>query len=47
MVQARVGKEFRDMRQNEREIKFTRMGDTYNSGPAQGRIDVEQGSLVH
>ena len=27
MVWARVGKEFPDMRQNEREIKFIRMGD--------------------
>ena len=28
MVQGQVGKEFPDMRQNEREIKFIRMGDT-------------------
>ena len=28
MVQARVGKEFPNMRQNEREIKFIRVGDT-------------------
>ena len=28
MVQGQVGKEFPDMRQNEREIKFMRMGDT-------------------
>ena len=28
MVRAQVGKEFPDMRQNEREIKFIRMGDT-------------------
>ena len=27
MVQAPVGKEFPDMRQNEREIKFIRVGD--------------------
>ena len=27
-VSARVGKEFLDMRQNEREIKFIRVGDT-------------------
>ena len=27
MVQLRVGKDFPDMRQNEREIKFIRMGD--------------------
>ena len=28
MVWARVEKEFSDMRQNEREIKFIRVGDT-------------------
>ena len=28
MVQAWVGREFPDMRQNEKEIKFIRMGDT-------------------
>ena len=28
MAQAQVGKEFPDMRQNERRIKFIRMGDT-------------------
>ena len=27
VVQVRVGKEFPDMRQNEREIKFIRVGD--------------------
>ena len=27
VVRAQVGKEFPDMRQNEREIKFIRMGD--------------------
>ena len=32
------------MRQSEREIKFMRVGD---SGPAQGRTDVERGPLVH
>jgi hypothetical protein len=36
MVWAQVGKEFPDMRQNEREIKLIRM--------AQGRTKVEQGS---
>ena len=46
MVWAQVGKEFPGMRQNEREITFIRMGVTV-SGPAQGRTDVEQGSLVH
>ena len=45
VVQAQVGKEFPDMRQNEREIKFIRVGDavrtagqlkgepTFNRGP--------------
>ena len=47
MIWVRVGKELPDMRQNEREIKFIRMGDSYNSGPAQGKTDVEQGFLVH
>ena len=28
MVQVRVGKEFPDMKQNERRIKFIRVGDT-------------------
>ena len=28
VVQTQVGKEFPDMRQNEREIKFIRVGDT-------------------
>ena len=28
LVWVRVGKEFPDMRQNEKEIKFIRMGDT-------------------
>ena len=28
MVRVRVGKEFPNMRQNEREIKFIRVGDT-------------------
>ena len=48
MVQAWVGNEFPDRRQNEREIKFIRVGDVLmNSGPAQGRTDVERESLVH
>ena len=47
MVWVWVGKQFPNMRQNEREIKFIRMGDSYNSGPAQGKTDVEQGFLVH
>ena len=40
MVHARVGKDFLDMKQNERRIKFIRVGDTV-SGPAQGRTNVE------
>ena len=48
MVHERVGKKFPDIRQNEREIKFIRVGDVLmNSGPAQGRTDVEWESLVH
>ena len=34
MIYAQVGKEFPDMRQNEREIKFIRVGDSVRkSGP--------------
>ena len=40
MVHARVGKDFLDIKQNERRIKFIRVGDTV-SGPAQGRTNVE------
>ena len=48
VVQTQGGKEFPDMRQSEREIKFIRMGDTVkNSGLAQGRTSVEWESLVH
>ena len=48
MVPAWVGKGFPDMRQNERENKAYQSGRCcYNSGPAQGRTDIEQGSLVH
>ena len=39
MVWAWVGKEFPDMRQNEREIMFIRMGVTV-SGPAQRRTNI-------
>ena len=35
VVRVQVGKEFLDMRQNKREIKFIRVGDAVN-GPAQG-----------
>ena len=44
-VRAQVGKEFPDMRQNGRAIKFLRMGDAVRT--AQGKTDIEQGSLVH
>ena len=49
MVWAHVRKEFLDMRQDEREIKFIKMGDAVRIAgqPAQGRTDLEQGSLVH
>ena len=36
LVRVQVGKEFLDRRQNEREIKFIRMGER-----AQGRTNVE------
>ena len=45
LVQVWVEKEFPDMKQNEREIKFIRI--CYNRGPAQERMNIEQGSLVH
>ena len=39
VVQARVGKEFPDMRQNEREIKFIRMGDIVRTvGQLKGEL---------
>ena len=41
MVWVWVGKEFPDMRQKEREIKFVRVGDT---GRTMGQL---KGSLVH
>ena len=48
MVWAPFGKEFPDMRQSEREIKFIRVGDAVRTvGQLQGRTDVEQGSLFH
>ena len=38
MVWARVGKEFPDLRQNEREIKFIRVGDTVRTaGQLKGK----------
>ena len=45
LVQVWVEKEFPDMKQNEREIKFIRI--CYNRGPAQERTNIKQGSLVH
>ena len=48
VVQVWVGKEFPDMRQNEREIKFIQNGRCcQNSGTAQGRADIGWGSLVY
>ena len=39
VVQARVGKEFPDMRQNERKIKFIRMGDAVRTvGQLRGEL---------
>ena len=55
VVRARVGKEFPDMRQNERRIKFIRVGDavrtvdqlkgelTFNRGPLSNFIARVQG----
>ena len=39
MVQVQVGKEFPDMRQNERRIKFIRVGD---AGKTAGQLKGEQ-----
>ena len=48
VVWAWVGKEFPDMRQNEREIKFIRMGDTVRTaGQLKGEPTLNRGSLVH
>ena len=39
VVQARVGKEFPDMRQNEREIRFIRIGDAVRTvGQLRGEL---------
>ena len=44
MVQALVGKEFPDMRQNEREIKFIRLGDTVRTaGQLKGELTLNRG----
>ena len=47
-MHAQVGKEFPDKRQNERRMKFIRVGDAVRTaGPGSRRTDIEQGSLVH
>lgn len=44
MVWARAGKEFPDMRQNEREIKFIRVGDTVRTaGQRKGDPTLNRG----
>ena len=44
MVQARVGKEFPNMRQNEREIKFIRVGDAVRTaGQLRGEPTLNRG----
>ena len=44
MVQARVGKEFPDMRQNEREIKFIRIGEAVRTaGQLKGESTLNRG----
>ena len=44
MVWERVGKEFPDMRQNEREIKFIRIGDAVTTeGQLKGELTLNRG----
>ena len=44
MVQSCVGKEFPDMRQNERKIKFIRMGDAVRTaGQLKGKLTLNRG----
>ena len=44
MVQAQVGKEFPDMRQNEREIKFIRVGDAVTTaGQLEAKLMLNRG----
>ena len=44
MDQARAGKEFPDMRQNEREIKFIRVGDAVGTaGQLKGEPTLNRG----
>ena len=50
VVSERFGKEFPDMRQNERRIQFIRVGNTVRTaGQLKGEatLNVEWGSLVH
>ena len=43
MVRVQVGKGFPDMRQNEREIKFIRMGDTVRiAGQLKGKLTLNR-----
>ena len=45
VVCAQVGKEFPDMRQNEREIKFVRLGDAVRTvGQLEGELMLNRGS---
>ena len=44
MVQAQVEKEFLNMRQNEREIKFIRVGDVVRTvGQLKGELTLNEG----
>jgi len=44
MVWAQVGQEFSDMRQNEREIKFIRVGDAVRTaGHLEGELMLNRG----
>ena len=44
MVRVQVGKEFLDMRQNEREIKFIRVGDAVTTvGQLKGESTLNRG----
>ena len=44
VVRARVGKEFPDMRQNGREIKFIKVGDTVRTvGQLKGELMLNRG----
>ena len=48
MVCARVRKEVPDMRQNEKRIKFIRVGDTVRTvGQLKGEPALNRGGLVH